>query len=175
MKNIILFSSVDWYSFRQMHHQLTDSLIKENYNVLFIDNTGVRSIKISDYQRVFERIRNFFNSIGGFKVINSNLTILSPIIFPSPYSKFFLLLNSFIINYYLKKWGKLFSLNDAILITFLPTPLVSKIVKKLNPKLCIYYCANNMSKGSEGAKKLEKFEEVFFKKSDLVFTFEDIS
>ena len=170
MKNIILFSSVDWFSFRQMHHQLTDSFIKENYNILFIDNTGVRTIRISDYQRIFGRIKNFLNSIGGFKVINANLTILSPIIFPSPYSKFFLIINSFIINYYLKKWGKLFNINDSILITFLPTPLVANTVKNLNPKLCIYYCANNMSEGSEGAKKLKKHEEDFFKNSNLVFT-----
>ena len=170
MKTFIIFSSVDWLSFRQMHHQLTDSLVSDNYKVLFVDNTGVRNVKITDYKRVFDRLKNFFNSLGGFKVINSNLTVLSPIIFPSPYSKFFILINTFILRYFLNKWGKLFNLNETIIITFLPTPLISNLVEKLQPKLCLYYCANNMSEGSSGAKKLKKYENNFIKRSNIVFT-----
>jgi uncharacterized SAM-binding protein YcdF (DUF218 family) len=170
MKTFIIFSSVDWFSFRQMHHQLTDSLVSDNYKVLFVDNTGVRNVKITDYKRVFDRLKNFFNSLGGFKVINSNLTVLSPIIFPSPYSKFFILINTFILRYFLNKWGKLFNLNETIIITFLPTPLISNLVEKLQPKLCLYYCANNMSEGSSGAKKLKKYENNFIKRSNIVFT-----
>ena len=170
MKNIILFSSVDWSSFRQMHHQLTDSLIESNCNILFVDNTGVRNAKVSDYKRIFSRLKNFFNSFGGFRVLSSNLTILSPLIFPSPYSNFFIYLNTQLLNFYLKKWGKLFNLNEAVVITFLPTPLISNVVDKIKPKLCIYYCANNMSGGSLGAKKLKYYEKNFFNKSNIIFT-----
>ena len=39
--------------------------------------------------------------------------------------------------------------------------LTPRTVKKIKPKLCIYYCANNMSKGSVGANKLVKWENDF--------------
>ena len=39
-----------------MHHQLTKSFESDGYNVLFIENTGVRSLKLNDLKRIFSRL-----------------------------------------------------------------------------------------------------------------------
>ena len=56
-KKIIIFSSVDWSTHKQLHHQLTNSLIEKNNNVLFVENTGVRRIKFNDLSRVLQKIK----------------------------------------------------------------------------------------------------------------------
>ena len=66
----------------QWQQELALRLSKKN-RVVFVENTGVRSIKISDSKRVFNRIRNFFSSVLGFRSINKNLVIFSPLFFHS--------------------------------------------------------------------------------------------
>ena len=68
-KNIIIISSVDWNDNFQMHHQLTKSFESDGYNVLFIENTGVRSLKLNDLKRIFSRLFNWFKYSRGFKKI----------------------------------------------------------------------------------------------------------
>ena len=77
-KNYIIFSSLDWSENHwQMHQQLTTSLLNDGHRVLFIENTGVRSIKIRDFKRFFSRLIKWFKSVRGFAPFNNNLTIFT--------------------------------------------------------------------------------------------------
>ena len=80
-RNIIIFSSVDWETHRQLHHELCDYLIKKN-KILFVENTGSRSLRISDISRIKTRIQNFFKTKGGFRILNQYLTIYTPLFIP---------------------------------------------------------------------------------------------
>ena len=51
-KNFIIFSSIDWTTHWQIHHQLTMSLINSGNKVLFIENIGVRSPEFKDFGRI---------------------------------------------------------------------------------------------------------------------------
>ena len=55
-------------------------------------------------------------------------------------------------------------------MSFLPTPTIQSIIKKINPVLTIYYCADDMARYSQAPEKLRMVENKFFKSSDLVFT-----
>ena len=166
--NIIIFSSIDWNDHWQIHHNLSNSLINNGCNVLFVENTGIRSIKLKDRSRILNRLTLWFKSVGGFINIKKNLAILSPVIFPFPYSFFFKRINQFIILRSLKKWTNFYSQPD-IIISFLPTPLIHDLANQYDSKLLIYYCVDNLSQGSIEAKKIIKWEEKFFKKADLIF------
>ena len=61
-KNFIIFSSIDWDINWQLHHELVTSLLDEGSKILFIENTGTRNLKFSDFSRVFSRIKKWFNS-----------------------------------------------------------------------------------------------------------------
>ena len=51
-RNIIILSSIDWDSHRQLHHELVNYLISRKNNILFVENTGSRTLKVSDFPRI---------------------------------------------------------------------------------------------------------------------------
>ena len=105
-KDIIIIGSIDWKTNWQTQHRLVTSLIKQNNRILYIENTGIRSIKISDFPRIKDRLINWFKSAKGFREIKNNLFIFSPIVFPFPFSKIYHLINLFFVNFLLTNWFK---------------------------------------------------------------------
>ena len=87
-ENFIIFSSIDWTTHWQLHHQLATSLVSTGNRVLFIENTGIRSANIGDIGRLGDRISNWRKGEHGFSSIDGNkLTSYSPILLPFPYSR----------------------------------------------------------------------------------------
>jgi len=170
-RNIVIFSSIDWSVHRQLHHQLTASFISTGNRVLFVENTGVRSVNINDIGRISERISNWKKGLHGFSSLDGNkLTLYSPLLLPFPYSKISLFINKKIFNISLSRWLKAGEFSNPIIISFLPTPLIQSVIKMINPILTIYYCANNMAESSESASQIRPYEDYFFKSVDIVFT-----
>ena len=170
-QNFIIFSSVDWTTHWQLHHQLTTSLVSDGNNVIFVENTGVRSVGISDIGRLRERISNWRRGSHGFSSIDSNnLTLYSPILLPFPYSKLSLFFNEKIFNLSISRWIKASNFSYPIIISFLPTPLIQNAINSIDSKLTIYYCANNMAESSISASQVKPYEDHFFKSVDIVFT-----
>lgn len=175
-KDIIIFSSIDWSTHKQLHHQLVESLVSQNNNILYVENTGVRRLQLSDFKRIIDKIKSWFRSSGGFSESKKNLTILITMIFPFPYSNLFNFINTQILKYKINKWITLSKISKPIIITFLPSPLIHNLISKVDSSLLIYYCANHMSKGSKKSLPLKKWEELMFKKSDIVLSIsEDIT
>jgi hypothetical protein len=80
-QNFIIFSSIDWTTHWQLHHQLATSLVSTGNRVLFVENTGVRSPKIKDFGRIIDRVKSRLNSIHGFVDIDNNITVFSQYLF----------------------------------------------------------------------------------------------
>jgi uncharacterized SAM-binding protein YcdF (DUF218 family) len=169
-QNFIIFSSIDWNTHWQLHHQLVASIVESGGKVLYIENTGTRSPQIRDFNRIIDRIKIRFNSIHGFKDIENNVTIFTPIFIPYPYNKLSIFLNTLFISRSIRSWIKAAKFSESICISFLPTPAVQGIVEGIDPSLKIYYCADNMSRSLVDPGKLIKYENRFFKDVDLVFT-----
>ena len=168
-KDIIIIGSIDWKTNWQTQHRLVTSLIKQNNRILYIENTGIRSIKISDFPRIKDRLKNWFKSAKGFREPKNNLFIFSPIVFPFPFNKICHLINLFIVNFLLANWFKTLKFKNDIFISFLPTPLSYEIKRLVNANLNIYYCANEMKGIDNKNKKIDEFENFFFKDSDITF------
>ena len=66
-RNYIIFSSINWSTHRQIHHQLVNSVVESGGRVLFVENTGVRSPQIKDFGRIVDRVKVRLSSIHGFK------------------------------------------------------------------------------------------------------------
>ena len=168
MKDIIIFSSIDWTDNWQAHQELCLFFKGRGDRVLFVENTGSRRAMTSDYKRILSRIKNWINSVGGFRLLKNGITLLSPLFFPFPYSNFFLRINKFFLISNLKKWMSINNYNNPIVITFLPTPLIQNIIKDLNPGLKIFYYADNISEGSKLSRYSKKWETKIIKESDLL-------
>ena len=87
-KNFIILSSVDWDTHKQLHHHLTNHLLDLNYKILFVENTGTRSFRITDIGRVKNRLKNILRAKTNFIRINHKLTILSPLFIPFHFNFF---------------------------------------------------------------------------------------
>lgn len=172
MKNrkFIIISSIDWATHWQMHHQLATSIVDAGHRVLFVENTGVRSPQIKDIGRIIDRIRNRFRSLHGFRQINDKLCIYSPAFIPFPYSKITNHFNLLFVSAAIKRWMRAAQFSDPIVISFLPTPLTQGLINEINPKLSVYYCANDMAGASTATAPLRLWEDRFFANADLVFT-----
>jgi len=168
-KDIIIFAAIDWDTQWQWQQELATHLAKKN-RVIFIENTGVRSPKITDGKRIFNRIKKFFyKSNNGFKKINENLIIFSPIFIPFPFNKFSQIINKNFINSYLTSWINLNKFRSDYIFSFLPTPLIDIISDDLKAENRVYLATDNQSFSSLKAKNLLKYEKLFAQKSDLTF------
>ena len=168
---LIIFSSIDWTTHWQLHHQLATSLVSTGNRVLFVENTGVRSANIGDIGRLSERISNWRKGLHGFSSIDGdNLTSYSPILLPFPYSKLSLFVNKRIFGLSISRWIRSSNFRNPIVISFLPTPLIQSAIKTIDPVLTVYYCANNMAESSESASQIRPYEDYFFKRVNIVFT-----
>ena len=167
-KNIVVLGSVDWNTNWQTQQRLVTSLGKNN-NVIFIENTGVRNIVLSDYARIKDRLVNWKKSKNGFRKINKRISIYSPLLFPFPYNLIFTWINFIIIKSSIKKYYSIFSSNVDIFVTFLPTRLSYMLMSFFKSKINIYYCANEMLGINNENKKIISSEVNFFKKCDYTF------
>lgn len=170
-RNFVIISSIDWSRNWQIHQHLATSLVEVGHRVLFIENTGVRTPRAtaSDFNRVRQRLRNWFKSTGGFSDVRDNITVLSPLLLPFPYFWPVIQLNRWLLSRSIGKWIRANRFHDPLVISFLPTPLVQGVINSLDPLAVVYYCANDMAGGSTGAKKLQRHEDSFFAKADAVF------
>tara|TARA_B100000795_G_scaffold216890_1_gene170859 strand:- start:2337 stop:4178 length:1842 start_codon:yes stop_codon:yes gene_type:complete len=167
-KNIIIFSSIDWDTQWQWHQELAFYLSK-NYNVLFVENTGVRKAKIKDTKRIISRIKNIIKYLFGFRKINENLFILSPFTIPLPYNKFFLKINFYFFFNKLQKWLSFNKFTIHSIFSFSATPVVVEVLKNLQSDNLNFLYVDLMSSSSKEASKLKSYEKIMIANSDNVF------
>jgi uncharacterized SAM-binding protein YcdF (DUF218 family) len=167
-KDFVIFGARDWNNDWITQHRLATSLSKKGHRVLFVENTGVRSIKFKDFPRILERIKNWSKSTRGFRRINDNLAIYSPILIPLPYSRIAKFINSFFFNRILRYWLNKNNYNNIVFITFLATPLINDFIENSSCALKIYYSSDNHEMASENKNFLASEREII-DSSNLLF------
>jgi len=168
-ENIICISSIDWDFIWQQHQAIMSRLAKNGNKILFIENTGVRSPKISDVPRIKKRFINWLKSAKGFRKEAENLYIYSPLILPFPYWRVARWINRYLLTKALNRWIKAFGFYDPVLWTFLPTPIVLDLAEAIPHKSFVYYCTDNFAATSLYAKRIARYEEMVLKAADIIF------
>ena len=168
-KNIVIISSIDWSTHWQMHHQLATSMVAAGNRVLFVENTGARGPRLADIGRMRERIVNWVKSVRGFREVQPDLTVFSPLFLPFPYSRIASAINRFILSGSVRQWMRSAHFHNPVIFTFLPTPLAQALIKDVDPALVVYYCVDNMSGSSPDVQQLIPWEDILFRDADLVF------
>ena len=102
--DILCISSIDWDFIWQGHQEIMSTLASQGNRVLFLENTGVRSLKVSDLPRVRQRIRNWWRGTKGFREERPNLFVYSPLIVPLPYSRLARWVNRSLLLRSLRRW-----------------------------------------------------------------------
>jgi uncharacterized SAM-binding protein YcdF (DUF218 family) len=167
--DIICISSIDWDFIWQGHQEIMTTLAAEGRRVLFVENTGVRSLRLSDMPRLRSRLRNRMRSTGGFREERPNLFVLSPLVLPGPYSRIARRINSWLLVRAIRRWMRAVGVGRPVVWTFLPTPLAHELVTRLDPALTVYYCIDDLASSSPEARRISSSEEAMFRRADLVF------
>ena len=167
--DIICISSIDWDFIWQGHQEIMSRLAKDGHRVLFIENTGVRQMRVGDIGRVRDRLRNWWRGTKGFREERPNLFVYSPLVLPLPYSRVARWINRQLMVRSLTRWIRATSFSRPIVWTFLPTPLVLDLIRQLGPVATIYHCVDEFSSSSADAKRIVASEEDLFRSADLVF------
>ena len=173
-KNYLILSSVDWDTHKQLHHALTKHLINSGGKVLFVENTGTRSIRLADIARVKQRLRNLLKSKSGFTVKNKKLTIFTPLFIPFHFNYFIKKINNLIVIGRISKWIELNKFSNPIIINFLPNPITEGVLNSINNSAKIYFMADNMTINSPKKDEMEKFEKNIINNSDFIFYTSDL-
>ena len=167
--DIICISSIDWDFIWQGHQEIMSRLAKDGHRVLFIENTGVRQLRVGDIGRIRDRLRNWRRGTKGFRQERPNLFVYSPLVLPLPYSRIARWINRQLMVRSLSRWIRATSFSRPIVWTFLPTPLALDLIKQLGPVATIYHCVDEFSSSSAEAKRIVASEEDLFRAADLVF------
>jgi uncharacterized SAM-binding protein YcdF (DUF218 family)/glycosyltransferase involved in cell wall biosynthesis len=167
--DIICISSIDWDFIWQGHQEIMATFAAQGHRVLFLENTGVRAPKVRDLPRLRQRVRNWWRGTKGFREEQSNLYVYSPLVLPFPYSRVARLINRWLLLRPLRRWMRAIGFDRPLVWTFLPTPLALDLIHDIDPRLTIYYCVDDLSSSSPGAKQIIPSEQRLFNEADLVF------
>jgi uncharacterized SAM-binding protein YcdF (DUF218 family)/glycosyltransferase involved in cell wall biosynthesis len=158
--DIICISSIDWDFIWQGHQEIMATLAAQGHRVLFLENTGVRAPKVRDFPRFRHRIRNWWRGTKGFREEQSNLYVYSPLVLPFPYSRVARRINRWLLLRPLRRWMRAIGFDR---------PLALDLIHEIEPPLTIYYCVDDFSSSSTGAKRIVPSEQRLFQEADLVF------
>jgi len=168
-EDIICFSSIDWDFNWQGHQEIMHRLAAGGNRVLFIENTGVRRPRFSDYPRLVNRIRNWRRGYKGFRLQEKNLYVFSPLLIPFPHSRGARWLNKMLFMRLLNSWCRAQRYSNPVIWSFLPSALTVDVIDSIPYKLLIYYCIDSFEHSSAGASRIRASEQRMIRLADLVF------
>jgi glycosyltransferase involved in cell wall biosynthesis len=168
-EHVICVSSIDWDSKWQAHQEIANALAAAGNDVLFIENTGVRTPALRDVSRLSRRLRNWHRERRAPRIDRARVQIHAPMLLPFPYSRTALRINRAILGRRVNRWTARVGCPHPILLTFLPTPLVVDLMRALRPELTIYYCVDDLGSSSPRAARIRASEAELLAAADLVF------
>lgn len=173
-QDIVIISSIEWGFIWQGHQEIALRFARAGNRVFYIENTGVRSPGIKDFNRVTSRVKRWLKAIrsSGVREVEQNLFICSPIVLPPFGSNFRRYLNKKIFLPSIKHNAEKLKLKDPLVWTYLPTDTANDIVNILrgeNGKV-VYYVVADFEQLVEDLDGLHKYEMDMIDKSDVIFT-----
>lgn len=167
--DILCISSIDWDFIWQGHQELMSRLAAQGHRVLFIENTGVRQVRVSDMGRIRARLKNWKRGTKGFREERPNLFVHSPLVLPLPYSRIAGWINRQVMMRSITRWMRATGFSRPVVWTFLPTPLARDVIARIDPVATVYHCVDEFASSSADARRIVASEERLFRDADLVF------
>lgn len=167
--DILCISSIDWDFIWQGHQEIMSRLAAEGHRVLFIENTGVRQVRVSDMGRIRARLKNWKRGTKGFREERPNLFVHSPLVLPLPYSRIAGWINRKVMMRSITRWMRATGFSRPVVWTFLPTPLARDVIARIDPVATVYHCVDEFASSSTDARRIVSSEEQLFRDADLVF------
>ncbi|MDQ3281787.1 MAG: glycosyltransferase [Acidobacteriota bacterium] len=172
-RDFVCISSVDWDELWQSHHDICTQLARAGNRVLFIENTGVRGLRLSDLPRLGTRFAewNTARKTGGVLQIEERLNVIAPLVLP-PVGRINRELNRRIFLKRVAAHVRDLGFRDPVVWTYLPTDTALDLYEMLATPASrfVYYCLADFREIARDARATARFEQLVVERADVVFT-----
>jgi glycosyltransferase involved in cell wall biosynthesis len=171
-RTVICLSTIDWNFLWQGHQEIMARFARAGNTVLFVENTGVRTIRFADLRRILHRLSNWSADRGGAaRRPVPGVTLVAPILLPFPRSRAASWINERVLLPRLARVLLRLGGPDPVVFNFLPTPNAERLVDLLRgPRsVVVYYCIADFDEVSDIGPRLASSESRIASGADLVF------
>ena len=173
--SVICLSSIDWNFLWQGHQEIASRLAQAGNRVVYVENTGVRTVRLSDLPRIAQRFRRALERGASVRSPARDVRVVAPILAPFPRSRVARALNRRILLPRLASGLRDLAGPDPVILTFLPTPNAVQLIDLVaSPRsIVIYYCIADFQELSDLGDDLARSEARLTRRADLVFAQSD--
>jgi glycosyltransferase involved in cell wall biosynthesis len=173
--DVVILSSIDWGSLWQSPQEIAIRLGRAGRKVLYVENTGVRTPRLSDVGRVISRLARWGRAVGtGQPEIAGNVWLCSPLMLPPFGPAGQRALNRFLFVPRVVQAARALGMKRVQIWTFLPTDTALDVIDGFGPdcEAVIYNCGADFTQlaSPRDRPRLEAIERQVVKRSSVVFT-----
>jgi hypothetical protein len=168
---VIILTATEWHDnpVSTMH---IAACLSQTRTVIFVETPGRRIPKITELDRIYRRIKRFFQgpTIGHTKergLDPKSVIIFSPFAIPLPKYRLIRALNHLLLTWQLKKVFKKLQIKNPILWAFSPYWL--EVITSLSYKKLVFHCVDALETYDDSLY-FKMAYEALAKKADVVFT-----
>ncbi|MEK7762612.1 MAG: hypothetical protein AAB433_13615, partial [Nitrospirota bacterium] len=103
-RSIVCLAGCEWDFTWQPTQEIMLRLAKAGNRVLYVQPTGTRTMRVSDWRRIWERVRGKVAGVQRSSTVPPELTIYSPLVLPFPYSRVARSINRWILFRKIEGW-----------------------------------------------------------------------
>ena len=166
--SIICLAGCEWDFTWQPTQEIMLRLARGGNRVLYIQPTGTRTVRLSDWRRILERLRGKVSGVQRSAALPPELRIYSPLVLPFPHSRLARAINRRIIFRTVRKWlGRKIG-PEVIFWFYFPSPLNADLMRAGKGGLTIYQIMSS----AEAVRPHPEFIEAndaMLKECDLIF------
>lgn len=165
---IVCLAGCEWDFTWQPTQEIMLRLAQAGNRVLYVQPTGTRSIRFSDWRRVLGRLLSKVAGVRRAPALPSTLTIYAPVVLPFPHSRLAWVINRQIILRAIRKWlgGNIGP--DVIFWFYFPSPLNAALMRDGESGLTVYQIMSS-AEAARSHPGIMVANDAMLKGCDLVF------
>jgi glycosyltransferase involved in cell wall biosynthesis len=171
-RDIVLVSSVDWDFLWQGQHEVATRLAAAGNRVLYVENLGVRTPRLTDAGRIVSRLGRWGRALldGGVREVAPNLAVSSPLMLPPLGSQRRRAANRALLVPIVTRAVRRHGLRDPILWTYLPTDTSLDLIRALRTprSVTVYTCVADFAELAPQRRRLIAAEDELLRSADVV-------
>lgn len=170
-RGIVCISSIDWDFLWQGHQEIMSRFAAAGNRVVFVENTGVRSVRPTDAARVVARLVRWSRQVVARpRATFGGVIVVSPLLVPLTRSRAARAINrSVLVPREARRIARLVG-QDPVLFSYLPTANAVQLVRALRgPRsVVVYYCVADFGELTDDPT-LARSEQEMASLADLIF------
>lgn len=171
--DVVILSSIDWGSLWQGPQEIAVRLGRMGRKVLYVENTGVRRLRLTDARRVVNRLARWGRNVGsGAPEIATNVRLCSPLMLPPFGPAWQQEVNRRLFVPRVVAAAQSMGMTDVQIWSFLPTDTALAIIDAFGASVrqVIYNCGADFTQLTPERDRLDRCERELARRSDVVFT-----